>query len=78
MSNKKQTHIVHNPDGGWDSKDTGNSRASRHFDRKDDAVSWGRDHSRSKGNELVIHNKDGRIGNKDSHGNDPCPPKDKN
>ena len=26
--------------------------------------------------ELVIHNKDGGISDKDSFGNDPCPPKD--
>jgi len=27
--------------------------------------------------ELVIHNKGGKISEKDSYGNDPCPPKDK-
>jgi Uncharacterized protein conserved in bacteria (DUF2188) len=27
--------------------------------------------------EHVIHGKDGRIQDKDSYGNDPCPPKDK-
>lgn len=73
----KQTHIVHNSNGGWDSKDTGNSRASKHFERKSDAVDWGRDHSRNLGNEFVIHKQDGTIGQKDSHGNDPCPPRDK-
>lgn len=26
--------------------------------------------------ELIIHKKDGRIQDKDSFGNDPCPPKD--
>lgn len=73
----KQTHIVPNPDGGWDSKDTGNSRSSKHFERKSDAVDWGREHSRNLGNEFVIHKQDGTIGQKDSHGNDPCPPRDK-
>jgi len=27
--------------------------------------------------EVVIHNKNGRISDKDSYGNDSCPPKDK-
>jgi hypothetical protein len=78
MSNKKQTHIVPNSSGGWDSKDTGNSKASRHFETKQETIDWGRQHSRRKGNEFVIHNKKGNIAQKDSHGNDPCPPKDKN
>lgn len=71
---KKQTHIVPR-DNGWGVKDTGNQRDSRHFDRKQDAVDWGRQHSQNVDSELVIHNKNGQIGQKDSHGNDPYPPK---
>lgn len=71
----KQTHVVPNPNGGWDSKDAGNQKASKHFDTKQEAVDWAREHSRNRGSELVIHNKDGKIGQKDSHGNDPYPPK---
>jgi len=72
MSKPKSTHVVPNSGrGGWDSKDSGNSRASKHFDRKQDAVDWARDHSKGLKNELVIHNQSGRIGQKDSHGNDP-------
>lgn len=74
---QNQTHVVPNPNGGWDSKDTGNSRPSKHFERKGDAVDWAREHSRELGSELVIHNLDGTISQKDSHGNDPCPPRDK-
>ena len=58
-------------------KDTGKFfRASKHFDLKRDAMDWGREHSRKIGSEFVEHNKDGRISRKDSHGNDPCPPRD--
>jgi len=72
MSTPKSTHVVPNSDrGGWDSKDSGNSRASKHFDRKQDAVDWARGHSRGLENELVIHDQHGRIRQKDSHGNDP-------
>lgn len=70
----KQTHITPHPDG-WASKDTGNGRASRVFDTKQDAVNWGRGHSRGVGSELVIHNRNGQIGQKDSHGSDSFPPK---
>lgn len=72
-----QTHIVPNPNGGWDSKDTGNSRVSKHFDRKEDAERWGREHSTDIKSEFVIHDKRGVIIRKDSHGNDSCPPRDK-
>ncbi len=76
MGKKKQTHVTHDKDkGDWGSKDTGNQKASKRFPTKKEAVDWARDHSRKEGNELVIHKKDGTIGEKDSHGNDPYPPK---
>ncbi len=37
----------------------------------------GREISKNQGSELVIHGKDGKIQQKDSHGKDPNPPKDK-
>jgi hypothetical protein len=72
MSN--QTHVATHPKG-WAAKDTGNEKASRVFDKKQDAVDWARQHSRRVESELVIHRKDGTIGQKDSHGHDPYPPK---
>lgn len=76
MSNKGDTHhVVPNPDGGWDVKKGGASRASLHSDTKQDAVDAGREISRNQGTEFVIHGKDGKIQQKDSHGNDPNPPK---
>lgn len=68
---KKSTHVVPNPNGGWDIKQSGGKRSSGHFDNKKTAVDRARDISRNKQSELVIHNKDGKIGQKDSHGNDP-------
>ncbi len=68
-------HVVSNPDGGWDVKRGGGERASGHFDTKQDAVDYGRQVSRNQETELRIHNKDGRIGQSDSHGRDPNPPK---
>lgn len=74
---RDEHHVVPNPDGGWDVKRSGADRASRHFDTKQEAVERGRQISQNQGTEFVIHNQNGRISNSDSHGNDPCPPKDK-
>lgn len=71
----KSTHVVPNPDGGWDINQSGGQRSSGHFDKKQDAVDRAREISQNQNTELVIHNKDGQIGGKDSHGNDPFPPK---
>ncbi|MBI1927705.1 DUF2188 domain-containing protein [Candidatus Poribacteria bacterium] len=71
----KSIHVVPNPNGGWDIKQSGGQRSSGHFDRKQDAVDRAREISRNQKTELVIHNKDGKISPKDSHGNDPHPPK---
>ena len=73
----KSHHIVPNPEGGWDVKRGGASRASSHHDTKREAIDRGREISRNQRTEFRIHNKDGRIARSDSHGNDPCPPKDK-
>lgn len=70
-------HVVPNSKGGWDVKRNGGERASAHTDTKKDAISIARTISQNQKTELVIHNKDGRISNSDSHGNDPCPPKDR-
>jgi hypothetical protein len=75
MSKAKSHHVVHNPEGGWDVKKGGAERASGHFENKSDAVDAGRQISRNQQTEFVIHGKDGKIQQKDSHGNDPHPPK---
>lgn len=75
---KRDTHhVVPNPEGGWDVKRGGGEKASRHFETKQEAIDGGREISRNQGTEFIIHNRDGRISQSDSHGNDPCPPKDK-
>ena len=68
-------HVVPDPKGGWNVKKDGATRASIHASTKAEAVSRGREISKNQKSELVIHNKDGKISAKDSHGNDPYPPK---
>lgn len=74
---REEHHIVPNKNGGWDVKRNGADRASVHTDTKQEAIGKGRAISRNQATELVIHNKDGKISNSDSHGNDPCPPRDR-
>jgi hypothetical protein len=69
-------HVVHNPNGGWDVKKGGSQRASVHTETKAEAVDLGRQISINGSTEFVIHGLNGRIQRSDSHGNDPCPPKD--
>lgn len=72
----RSTHVVPNSkQGGWDIKQSGSQRSSGHFDNKKDAVHRARGISRNQRTELVIHNKDGKIAHKDSHGHDPFPPR---
>ena len=73
---RNEHHVVHNPSGGWDVKRNGSERASVHTDTKQDAENKGRVISQNQGTEFIIHGVDGRIQQSDSHGNDPCPPKD--
>ena len=72
MAGKTDTHrVLPNPNGGWDVKRDGDTRASAHFDIKQDAINAARETSRNQGTELAIHNLDGTIASRDSHGNDP-------
>ena len=64
-------HVVPNAGGGWDVRRGGASRSSGHFDTKQEAVQRAREISRNAETELKIHNRDGRIAQSDSHGNDP-------
>lgn len=75
MAKQDSHHVVPNPDGGWDVKKGSSKKASHHTDTKAEVVKIARDISRNQNTELFIHGKDGKIQRKDSHGNDPYPPK---
>ena len=65
------------PSGGWNIKKGGTTRADRHFDRKNEAVSYARRVSRIRHTELYIHRKDGTIQQKESDSKDHYPPRDR-
>jgi hypothetical protein len=72
---EKSTPCGTQSQGGWDVKLTGATKASAHAETKQAAVDLGREISRHQGTEFVIHGKDGKIQQSDSHGNDPFPPR---
>lgn len=72
-------HVVPNPNGGWDVKDPGASRASSHHNTQAEAERRAKEivHN-AGGGEVVIHDRQGRIRDSDTvaPGHDPSPPKD--
>lgn len=74
MSSKKPVHTVPS-EKGWSNKQDG-KEISRHR-TKENAQDAGRGQAKKDKTEHVIHNKDGKISEKNSYGNDPNPPKDK-
>lgn len=74
VAEKKNVHTVPTDDG-WANKREGGQRASSTHDTKAEAQAAGRDAAKKDGVEHVIHKKDGTIGEKNSYGNDPNPPR---
>jgi uncharacterized protein YdaT len=71
----KNQHVTPHPSGGWQVKGEGNQKATKVTDTKQEAIDIARQIAKNQGSELIIHGKDGKIQSKDSHGNDPFPPK---
>lgn len=72
---KKSNHVVPSA-SRWAVKKSGSERASKLFETKEKAVSYGKQLSKSEKTELYIHKRNGMIQNRNSYGNDPHPPKD--
>lgn len=73
---KKGQHVV--PHGeGWAVRKAGSDRVTSQHATKAGAESAARQIARNQKTELIIHKKDGTIQKRDSYGNDPCPPRDK-
>lgn len=71
----KNQHITPHPNGGWQVKGAGNSRATVRTDTQREAIGVGRKIAQNQQSELVIHRPNGQIRDKNSYGNDPFPPK---
>lgn len=71
---KRNQHVVPH-DRGWAVRGAGAQRASSVHSTQSEAISAARQTARNQGSELLIHGRNGQIRARDSHGNDPYPPK---
>ena len=71
----KNQHVTHRPDGNWQVKGAGNSKATVITSTQKEAIKIATNIARNQKSELVVHGLDGKIREKNSYGNDPCPPK---
>ena len=69
---KASVHTTPSPEGGWDNQREGGKLS--HHGTKEEAREAGREQARDKETEHKIHNKDGKIAESNSYGNDPYPP----
>lgn len=70
----KNQHVV--PRGNkWAVVGEGNSRAGSLHGTQAEAIEAGRGRAIRERSELLIHRPNGRIRDRNSYGNDPCPPK---
>ena len=68
-------HVVPRDDK-WAVLREGADKAGSLHDTQGEAIDAGRPRAIRDHGELVIHDRHGRIRDKDSYGNDPCPPRD--
>jgi len=67
---KKNQHVVPH-EKGWAVKGEGNERNTKIVPTQKEAINIAREIAKNQQSELVIHNKEGKIREKDSFGNDP-------
>ena len=72
----KNQHVVP-VNGDWGVRGEGNSRLTSLFGTQGDAIDAARDIAQNQHSELFIHGRNGQIRDRDSYGNDPCPPRDR-
>ncbi|KAA9331261.1 DUF2188 domain-containing protein [Adhaeribacter soli] len=77
MTKGKNQHVVKHPNG-WAIKGAGNEKATKVTHTQEQAVRVAKGIASNQQSELFIHGRNGRIRERNSFGNDPFPPKDKN
>ena len=63
--------------GKWGVHGEGNSRDTNVFDTQAEAIARAREIAINQHSEVIVQGRNGRIRSKDSYGNDPCPPRDR-
>lgn len=73
MAGKNQ-HVV--PHGErWAVQGAGNEKVTKQFDTQREAIAHARSIAVNQQSEVLIHNQEGQIRERNSYGNDPFPPK---
>lgn len=69
---EKSQHVVPTPKG-WSVRRHGANRATRVFDREEDAVAFAREVAKKAGTELFLHRRDGTVREMNSYGRRAAP-----
>lgn len=73
MSKGKNQHVVPHGDE-WAVRGSGNTRVTSKHATQSEAIERAREIAIRNKSELLIHNREGRIREKNSYGDDPYPP----
>ncbi|WP_370677423.1 DUF2188 domain-containing protein [Pleomorphomonas sp. PLEO] len=73
MSHQNQ-HVASHSEG-WAVRGEGNQKVTSVHQTQCEAIEAGRGIARNQESELLIHGENGQIRERNSYGNDPCPPK---
>lgn len=71
---KNNIHVIFK-DEEWKIKEENNEVFIENFNTKEDAINYAKGLAKKNKVELIIHNKNNIISEKDSYGNDSYPPK---
>ena len=71
----KNQHVVPHNDK-WAVRGAGNEKVTSTHRTQREAIDAAKEIAKHQQSEVVIHRPDGTIRDKDSYGNDPCPPQD--
>ena len=74
--NGKNQWVVKHPEG-WAVKGEGNQRATKVTPTQKEAIDIAIEIAKRNETEVIVQNRSGQIRSKDSYGNDPNPPKDR-
>ncbi len=72
----RNQHVVPKA-GKWAVKPAGSNQTASTHRTQSAAIDAAKKVAKRERAEVVIHRPDGRIRDKDSYGNDPCPPRDR-
>jgi hypothetical protein len=72
MSKRIVVHVVPGKNEGWDVKKEGEKTPLKHFEKKDNAIDYGKSVAKQADlGQIKIHTQDGKIQTEHTYGNDP-------